>query len=501
MLPAGICSMAAADRGAMRSLMPAALGTLLGLSMLVAQAATANEDFAALARSLEAQRIEHGVPGAVAVLLDREGIRWAAGFGVADRDTGRAMTPDTPTRFGSITKTFTAAAMLRLQETNLLSLDDALDRHLAHPPVYNPWRDTHPVTLAQLLEHTAGLQDWTRAEFDLNDPRPLTLEQGLAFLPGSRTLRWKPGLHAVYSNSGYGIAGLVIERRSGESFETFVARELFAPLRMQGAAFLPDDKLLHKLARGYDSDGRTAIPYWHLIQRPAGALNATPRELAALVRMLLNRGTLDGVQVLSVASVERLETPATSAAAREGLRFGYGLGNYAHTRNGFVFRGHGGDADGYLSHYAYCEELGLGYLLTINAAIPRALRAMRREVEGMLTRARAAGPPPAPMFIERRALERLTGRYELAAWRFPWQTAEELEREAINIRLDRGGFLVTENAGGERQALIPVTGTQFRRGREHVATSAFVEDEGRLYFQEDESWVKTGELESEPANR
>ena len=352
-----------------------------------------------------------------------------------------------------------------------------------------------------MLEHTAGLQDWTREEFDLNDPTPLTLEQGFAFQPRSRTLRWKPGMHSVYSNSGYGIAGLVIQRVSGMPYEAFVARELFAPLRMRGATFLPDEELASALARGYDSDGRTVIPYWHMLQRPAGAINTTLRELAALVRMLLNEGAFEGTTVLSAASVARLEAPATSAAARSGLRFGYGLGNYAHTRNGFVFRGHGGDADGYLSHYAYCRELGVGYLVTINAAMPRGLRALRSEIERALTRGKAAQPPPPPVSIERQALQRLTGRYELAAWRFPWQTAEERAREAIVIRLDRGGYLVTEDRSGERQALIPVAGMRFRRGYEHLATSAFVEDEGRLYFQEDESWVRVGDLSDASSTR
>ncbi|MEX0960446.1 MAG: serine hydrolase domain-containing protein [Burkholderiales bacterium] len=452
-------------------------------------------DVPALLAEAEALREENAVPAVGLALADQQEVLWSGAFGIADLATGRKADADTLFRIGSITKTFTAAALLMLQEDGRLQLDDPVRRHVPDPPYANPWESTHPITVAQLLEHTSGFQDWTRAEFDLNDPAPLSLDQGLAFQPESRTARWKPGLHSVYSNSNYGVAGLVLERAAGESYESFITRRLFEALDMRSASLLAEDTPFDRLATGYDRDGRTPIPYWHFIQRPAGTINASPHEMAALVQMLLNRGIYRERRVLAAESVERMETPRTSLAARSGLDYGYGLGNYTWYRNGFLFHGHGGDADGYLSHFAYCRELGVGYFVTINAYQPAVLRQLRAIIESRLTRGRAASPPPPPARLDRERLLRYTGRYQSAAWRFAWQTPEEREGQIMTIRLARGGYLVTETASGRRGALIQVSERHFRRGREHGATSAFVEDGGQLYFVEDDSWVKTGELD------
>jgi CubicO group peptidase (beta-lactamase class C family) len=452
-------------------------------------------DIPALLAEVEALYAEHAVPAVALTLVDSQGVLWTGAFGKADLATGRKADADTLFRIGSITKTFTAAALLLLQEEGRLALDDPVRRHLPDPPYVNPWPESLPITVAQLLEHTSGFHDWTRAEFDLNDPAPLSLEQGLAFQPESRTARWKPGLHSVYSNSNYGVAGLVLERVAGERYETFVARRLFEPLGMRSASLLADDATRRRLATGYDRDGRTPIPYWHFLQRPAGTINASPREMAAFVQMLLNRGIYRDQRVLAAESIDRMESPRTSLAARSGLEYGYGLGNYTTYRSGFVFHGHGGDADGYLSHFAYCRKLGVGYFVTINAYQPLILKQLRAIIESRLTRGRAASPPPPPTRMDRERLLRYTGHYVPAAWRFAWQTPEERAGQAMSIRLARGGYLVTETASGRRGALIQVSEQHFRRGKEHGATSAFVEDDGRLYFVEDDSWVKTGELD------
>jgi CubicO group peptidase (beta-lactamase class C family) len=153
-----------------------------------------------------------------------------------------------------------------------------------------------PITVAHLLEHTSGFRDWNKAEFDHNDATPVSLEDGLAFSPESRIAHWKPGMHSVYSNSNYGLAGLVLEHVAAQNYEEVIRKYLFVPLEMRSATSLPERPT--GLATGYSQNGFSPMRYWNMIQRPAAAINATPREMAALVSMLLNRGVYRNVTVL-----------------------------------------------------------------------------------------------------------------------------------------------------------------------------------------------------------
>ena len=438
-------------------------------------------------------RVDAGVPGAALVIVDRDGIIWSAGFGVADNDTREPVTADTVFRIGSVTKIFTAAALVKLARRNDFSLDDAVSKHVPPGLFFNAWEHRQAVTVAHLLEHTSGFRDWSKAEFDFNIP--LDLEQGLAFSPQSRTTHWKPGMHSVYSNSNYGLAGLVLERVGGQSYEAVIRDALFTPLDMRSATSL--QQRTTNLATGYDQDGVTPIPYWHMIQRPAAAINSSPREMAALVAMLLDYGRYRQNTVLTREEVDRIESPLTSLAARNGLRYGYGLGVYSQYRNRFRFMEHGGDGDGYLSRFAYCRDLGVGYFVTINSANPRAIGRMRRAIVDELTRDHQPGVAPPVAKLDEGTLRRYTGRYRLAAWRFDWQSAG---RELL-VGATPDGNLFTQDDDGERNPLLPVSQHTFRRARHNEATSGFYEADGELFFQEDDNWVKADDQAADMVDR
>ncbi len=465
------------------------LAALIALGVPVAGLAHHAADFDGMHRQIESIRNDAGVPGAAVVIVDRDGIILTDAFGVADNDSGVPVTADTVFRIGSVTKIFTAAALVQLDRREDFSLDDPVSRHVPAGMFFNEWKDEQAITVAHLLEHTSGFRDWTRAEFDHNVE--LDLEDGLAFSPQSRTSRWKPGLHSVYSNSNYGLAGLVLERVSGKRYEALIRESLFAPLEMHTATSL--QARTRNLATGYDRDGVTPIPYWHMIQRPAAAINATPREMASLVSMLLNDGRYGQQSVLTPAEVARIESPRTSLAARNGLRFGYGLGIYAQYRDGFKFMGHGGDGDGYLSRFGYCRQLGVGYFVAINSFNPPALAELRRTIETELARDHRPPPPPPIASQDKDRLQHFSGQYALAASRFEWQSATSSPRRLV-IRVADDGRLFTREQDGEPEALLAVDQHTFRRTRDSGATSGFFEDGERLYFQDDDNWIKVGEL-------
>jgi CubicO group peptidase (beta-lactamase class C family) len=430
---------------------------------------------------LEALRIEHEVPGfALTLVSDEQGLQTGSG-GVADRGSGRRVTADTLFRIGSITKTFNALAVLMLIEQGRLRLETPLRELVPQAPLENPWADDDPVRVAHLLEHSSGLLDITREEFDHNTPFA-TLDAAFAFRPGARRVQWPPGLHFVYSNANAGLVGLLIERLSGQNYARFITERLLRPLGMRSAGLSGDALTRRRLATGYDSDGTTPIPYWHMIFPPLGAINATPREMGALVEFFLRRGRVGDQRLLEAASVDRMENPATTLAARHGLSYGYGPGLRQSLHNGFRWYGHGGDGDGYLSHFAYNREANAGYFLVINAFKYGALRAMKQSVQDHLTQGLSQPQPPASdVAIE--LLRPLTGTYVAVTRRFAWLDPLRMQQERLRVVLEDGG-LYTRRAGG-RRLLIPVSARLFRREGQSFATIAFAAHRGELYLQAD----------------
>ena len=456
--------------------------TLAGNACLASDAAPSDPELARLIEALDQIRDRHNVSAFALSLVSAEALLWSGVRGLADRANRRPATAETLFRIGSITKAFTALALLIAEREEALRLDDPLRVHVPDAPLKNPWASTHPVRLIHLLEHTAGLLDITKAEFDHNVP--LTLKQALAVEPDARVSRWRPGLHSSYSNAGAGLAAYALEQATGESYEAFVKRRLFGPLGMASAGLELNADAAAGLAKGYDADGETVIPYWHMVFPPFGAINATAADMAAFVQLFLNGGMVDGRPVVSAALIERMESPRTTLAAGSGLRYGYGLGNYGFIHDGFLFHGHGGDADGFLAHFAYNRDSNLGYFVVINAFNGDALAEMRRRIQDYMVRGLTPPQPPPAAPIGAGRLARLTGEFQPVTWRFPWTGADGLRRECLTVTV-RDGRLYTKQEAAREQELIAVTSRHFRRPEEPVATVAFVDHDGELYLQGD----------------
>ena len=433
-------------------------------------------DFDVLTARIDAARSEFDIPATAFFVVSGDEILALEALGTTAVDSPHVLSPDHLIRIGSITKTITALTAMTQIERGRLSLATPVAAILSPPPYINSWSATHPVTVAHLLEHTAGLGDLSAREFAFNTP--VSLAAAFAVDPDSRRLRWPAGLHSSYSNSGAGIVSAILERVSGSPFTTLVAVEIFRPLGMTSAGFSLNEAERARLIGGYDSDGRTAIPYWHTLYPAFGGLNVSPRDMVPLVQLFLNRGRHRSVQLVSERGIERIETPKTSLAARAGLTDGYGLGVYAYERHGVLFHGHGGDADGYLAHFAYSTELDRGYFIVINTFKRNALRRLRSLIEDALTADNTAAAPPAPARPARKHLRRLAGDYRAASTRF----GSVSEAPGIEILLTANG-LATRSANGRRRDLVPVTAWHFRYVDESRATIAFVACAGRLYFQ------------------
>ena len=447
-------------------------------AFLVFAPGLAADDTAALIDRLDAIRQAYGVPAFGAALVSGQETVFAGARGIADLESGRAADDDTVFRIGSITKAFTALAVLMAAEDGLLDLDAPLDALIGPGFYVNSWAPEHPVTLVHLLEHSAGFADLSMEEMYHSDPAPFALADAVRFRPQNRRILWRPGLHYSYTNAGAGLAAYALEHRTGIPFEVFVHDRIFAPLAMDTASLLLDSTTRNSLAAGYDSDASTPIPYWHMLFRAFGAINARPRDMAGFVKLFTGRGEVGGRRIVPGTLIARMEFPESTLAARSGLRSGYGLGIYSWFSNGVLFHGHGGDGDGYLAHFGYSPRTARGYFVVINAFTHAPLRKMRKVIEQFLTRdVRVAEFEPVAD-IQASAI---TGTYERATYRFPQGSDDEPDRMEIT---GTRGQLLTRESGAEPQPLLAVNAQHFRRTDEPSATIAIVPDErGRLFYQ------------------
>ncbi len=371
-----------------------------------------------LIRRLDQVRTENNISALGLAVVDIQSDAVAFNFttasGTYGHESDETVTPDTVFRLGSITKSFTALTLLRLQQAGTLRLEDRLSKYLPSDYWQNPWAAQAPITLAQLLEHSAGFGDISQAEWD--SAVPLDLDDALRRYADRHQVQWRPGSYSSYTNLGAGLAGRAMEKATGRPYEELVRTELLQPLGMASSGFDADQVRVV----GYDRDGTTVIHYWHVVYRPFGGLNASVNDMARYVRWHLQRGELDGENIISTDDMARAERDETTLAARGGLHFGNGLGNYPWLRDGVLFHGHGGDADGYLARFAYSHELGRGYFLVINAFNGRALGAMRRIIENELIGDHQARPAPPTVSLDPETYNWLEGRYRAQTRRFGW---------------------------------------------------------------------------------
>ena len=427
----------------------------------------------------ELEGIGHGSAGIALVSKDRT--IWAAGIGIADRNTDREADEHTYWRLGSLSKSFVGLATLVLEERGKLRLTDKVSELLPEIAIGNKWATEAPVRLVHLLEHTAGLDDLHFKDYASSDPTPLSLLQGLNHIRDSLYCRWPPGLHFSYCNTGPAVAAYIVEKFAGCPFEEFLATEILGPLKMAGASLLPTVDVNARLATGYDEDGKH-VPYRHIVVRPSGALSASPTQMANFVRMLLNRGQLDGRRLVSPKSIARMARSETTRSSSVLPGTGYGLGNTWNSAHGFVFRGHTGSNRGYRARYAYLPDQGLGYCVMIAVGNDDLAIRIDRLVSGYLVR--NLEKPTAPAILDLPTdIDEWTGYYRPVTPRN--ESRRYVERLAGVRRVIRAGdALVVLGVTGQSIEFHPYDHQAFRRESMPVATLALVKDsDGTKYVQ------------------
>ncbi|MGR4866239.1 serine hydrolase [Caulobacter sp. LARHSG274] len=298
---------------------------------LAAPRACAPADYVAQARALIAPYLEaQSFSGAILVARDGAPVL-REGFGAADREWDVANTPDTKFRLGSITKQFTATAILQLAEQGKLSVDDPISKYYANaPPAWSK------VTIKHLLTHTSGIPSYTGLPgfFEKSSRSPLTPD-GIIKLTRDLPLEFEPGAKYAYDNTGYILLGYVIEKVSGEPYADYVGKHIFTPLGMKDSGYDVSGVILRHRASGYQGskDGWKNADYLDMtLPYAAGSLYSTVDDL-----LVWDRALADG----------KILTPASRQAMFTDYGHQYGFGWKVDADAGHERVGHGGGINGF----------------------------------------------------------------------------------------------------------------------------------------------------------
>lgn len=266
---------------------------------------------------------DHNLPGAGAAIVTRSGVVWARGFGFESIEKGRAANLGSIFDLMSVSKVFTAAAILTLIEDGKIAIDDAINPHLPFP-VVNPRHPDTTITFRMLLNHTSSIADDYQtigALYGDGDP-VMSLEAFLrdyltpagTLFKESNFLPTAPGEAYSYSNVAFALIGFLVELISEQPFPDYSETRLFKPLGMTGAGWFLSDIDREHLAVRYRTDSEhpgdlVAGTPGSWPGYPDGQLRATLLEVGAFIRMILSGGVLDGRRVLKPETVELMFAP------------------------------------------------------------------------------------------------------------------------------------------------------------------------------------------------
>jgi CubicO group peptidase (beta-lactamase class C family) len=253
------------------------------VSTALAQTARADDVESKLAEYMDASVRVRKFQGSVLVAKDGK-ILLRQAYGLANIEHDVLNTPETKFRLGSITKQFTAMAIMILQERGKLKADDLISKHLGDTP--EAWKD---ITIHHLLTHTSGIPSYTSdPSYMLKMMMPVTVDEMIARFK-DKPLEFKPGSKFAYDNSGYFLLGKIIEKVSGESYEAFLDKAIFKPIGMNNTGYDHLEPILKHRASGYRRKGSKLVNDAYLeMSQPyaAGSLYSTVDDLLIWDRAL-----------------------------------------------------------------------------------------------------------------------------------------------------------------------------------------------------------------------
>ena len=306
------------------------------------------------------------VPALAVAVVDRDRVLWVEGFGDRD-DQGDPVTPDTIFGLQSMSKLFTATAVMQAVEAGRLDLDEPITTYLPDFTVHSAF-EAHPegkITLRMLLSHTAGFTHEAPVG-NSNELRPGTFDEHVRSISDT-WLRFPVGSGFAYSNLGIDLAGYILERVEGKPFADLMRDSLLGPLRMERSTF---DRAAIR------ADDNRAVPHVDYYPDPpiyepvtaAGGLYSSAADLARFLRFELGDGVLDGRTVLRPGSMREMRTiPPPFAGDQAGYALGVSRTRWDMWDQRPVLYNHGGGGSGFMSDLWWAPQLGVGVAILTNS--------------------------------------------------------------------------------------------------------------------------------------
>jgi CubicO group peptidase (beta-lactamase class C family) len=311
---------------------------------------------------IPSQLRNRNIAGAVVSVVKDGQVLFQKGYGYADIEEKKPALPDqTLFRPGSISKLFTATAVMQLVEQGKLNLDRDVNDYLDFPI---PKTYPKPVTLRQLLTHTGGFEETLKNLFVAreSDIKPLR-----TYLVNEMPARiFPPGKIPSYSNYGFTLAGYIVERVSGEKFERYIENHILKPLGMNHSTFdqpLPA-QLAPQMSKGYISASKKPRDFEFVQAAPAGALSTTAADMTRFMLAYLQDGAVDGAPILKPETVRQMETRQFEF---QPMLCGLGITFMEYLIDPVRIIAHGGDTVYFHSDMILVPEAHFGYFLSYNS--------------------------------------------------------------------------------------------------------------------------------------
>jgi CubicO group peptidase (beta-lactamase class C family) len=318
-----------------------------------------------LSIAIDQIRLRTNTPGIAVGVVQAGQANWSYNSGIANIQSKKPLSDNSQFRFGSISKMFVALSLLKLEEEGKLSLNDKVQILAPEIEFLNPWETTEPLRIVHLLNHSSG---WDSPHFNEQkalSATPIAIIDALNAHPHSRLSRWKPGSRLAYNNTGFLVAAYIVEKITGEAFESYVKRSFFEPLSMNSSGYYFSDTYRESAVSLYIN--KQEQPYRHLNNRAAGGLNSTMGDMLGFAQFLVSEKTTN---IVGQNVLESFRMPTGTIAAEQGVSFGWGLGSQLFHANGVALYGHEGSLRGASAMLIYNPEYQFAYVIAANNNSP-----------------------------------------------------------------------------------------------------------------------------------
>jgi CubicO group peptidase (beta-lactamase class C family) len=427
-----------------------------------------------------AQMAKENIPGAVFVLVRDGKIFYQRGYGLANVARRQPVDPEkTIWRIGSISKVFTATAIVQLADRGRFKLADDVNNYLTRFKV--PATFPEPVTFQHLLTHTAGFDEirpGTRAE---SSTGVLPLGDFLA----NKLIRLRPpGRTISYSTYGVTLGGYLVEQVSGLDFEAYLARHIWGPLGMDRSNIVVPASLRGDLAQGYEYDnGINKLADWEWYHTtPASSINASAADMGRFIIAHLQNGRYGNSRILSASAA--LEMHRQHATSHSGLA-GFAYGFYEEFANGERLLEHGGNVEGFSAQLTLIPARGIGFFIASQHEPARLRDVVQSALLDHYFPVKREPGRAVPMAGYRERASRFAGTYELNQFCHSCGAGRR-EYPRIEVKANADG---TVSITGNPQPLVEVSPLFFKRV-DGAGGAAFREDKsGRITLLAGDSWM------------